>query len=476
MSTHPLEEILHPQSIAVAGASDNPGSSGYGFTYHLIEYGYRGKIYPVNPRYPEILGMKAYPTIRDIPGPVDYVISAVPAAAVPNMLADCSQKGVKAVHLFTGRFSETGRQDAAELEQVILKQARKAGIRLIGPNCLGLYHPREGIAFGYDFPKEPGAVGLAAQSGGGALNFVYLASLRGVRFSKVISYGNALDLNECDFLDYFSQDAETKLIVMYIEGVRDSKRFFASLRQAAATKPVIILKGGRGQSGMRAAASHTAALAGSMKVWESLVAQAGAISAQDFDEMADLAVSFYFLPPVQGPRVGVVGGGGGPSVLAADQCEEAGLDVIPLPEEIREELKSQGISIWDWVGNPADSSIAGEASFSAGDMLRMMDRNQNFDILIGIIGEGSPGGKESIIARRKGDVKSFIKVKKEISKPLLVMVEEKSLGIKNHNHWRWRVMSEARTKLIAANIPVYPTMARAARAARKLVEYYRRRK
>jgi acyl-CoA synthetase (NDP forming) len=474
MSTHILEEIVHPQSIAVVGASGNPNSSGYGFTMPLLTYGFKGKIYPVNPKYPEILGLKAYPSLRDIPGSVDYVISAVPASEVLNMLGDCSRKGVKAVHLFTGRFSETGRRESAELEQEILKLARKSGIRLIGPNCLGLYHPRQGISFSYDFPKEPGTVGLAAQSGGGALNFIYLGSLRGIRFSKVISYGNALDLNECDYLDYFSQDPETKVILMYIEGVRDGKRFFSSLSQAASTKPVIILKGGRGESGIRAVASHTASLAGSMKIWESLIAQAGAVSAEDFDEMADLAVSFHFLPPIQGPRVGVVGGGGGPSVLSADQCEEAGLDVIPLPTEIREELKSKGISIWDWVGNPTDSSIGGDGAFSGGDMLRMMDRN--FDLLIGIMGEGSPGRKEAIILRRRDDVKSYIKVKKEISKALLVMVEEKSLGIKSHNNWRWRAMSEARTKLIAANIPVYPTMPRAASAARKLVEYYQRRK
>ncbi|MFC1976766.1 CoA-binding protein [Chloroflexota bacterium] len=476
MSTHTLEEILHPQSIAVVGASGNTNAQGYNFAHHLLDYGYRGKIYPVNPRYPELLGLKAYPSLRDIPGPIDYVISAVPASAVLNMLEDCSQKGVKAVHLFTGRFGETGRPEPAELEQEILKQARKSGIRLIGPNCMGVYHPREGISFGFDFPKEPGSVGLASQTGGGAAIFAELASMRGIRFSKVISYGNALDLNECDYLDYFSQDPETKIILMYIEGVRDGKRFFSALSQAASTKPVIIVKGGRGKSGMRAAASHTAALAGSMKIWETMVTQTGAISAEDFDEMTDLAVSFYFLPPIQGPRVGVVGGGGGPSVLSADQCEEAGLDVIPLPTEIREELKSKGISVWDWVGNPTDSSIAGDAALSAADMLRVMNRNQNFDIFIAIIGEGSPGGKETIISRRRSDVKSLIKVKKEMSKPLLVMVEEKTVGINNYNHWRWKVMNEARTKFIAANIPVYPTMPRAASAARKVLEYYQRRK
>ena len=340
--------------------------------------------------------------------------------------------------------------------------------------CMGLYYPREGISFGYDFPREPGAVGLASQSGGGATYFVHLASLRGIRFSKVISYGNGPDLNECDFLDYFSQDRETRIILLYIEGIKDGRRFFRSLHQAAASKPVIIVKGGRGESGMRAATSHTAALAGSVKMWETLVAQAGAVSAQDFEEMADLAVSFHFLPPIRGTRAGIAGIGGGPSVLAADQCEEAGLEVIPLPAEVREELKSKGIPIWDWIGNPVDASILG-GFITTIDMLQMMANNQNFDLLVSIINEDAPFSKEGMTSRLRADVRGYIKVKKGTSIPLLGVVGEKGPGIKNHNHWRWRMLSEARTKLIAANIPVYPTIGRAARAAGKLIDYYRSR-
>ena len=472
MPVHSFEEIIHPKAIAVVGASDNPSKAGYNFTRHLLEYGYRGKIFPVNPTYPEVLGIKAYASIRDIPGTIDYVISCVPASEVLNMLEDCSQKGVKAVHLFTGRFSETGRREAAELEQEILKQTRKWGIRLIGPNCMGLYYPREGLSFGYDFPKEPGPVGLASQTGGGATGFVHLAMLRGIRFSKAISYGNALDYNESDFLDYFSQDPETEIILLYVEGVRDGRRFFNALRRAAATKPVIITKGGRGESGARAIASHTASLTSSTKTWETAVAQAGAISAQDFDEMADLAVSFYFLPPINGQRVGIAGGGGGSSVLAADHCEEAGLNVIPLPPEFREELKSRGIPIWDWIGNPADVSIMGGAALTSFDILQTMAKNPNFDFLIGNVTQDAPSRKEDIILRLQAEVNGYIKLKKESSKPFLVVVGDRSPGTKDHNHWRLMEMSEARTQLLEAGIPFYPTIKRAARAARKLIDYY----
>jgi len=478
MSTYTLEEILHPQSIAVVGASDNPSGRGYDFYASLLEYGFKGKVYPVNPKYTELLGIKTYPSIKEIPGSVDYVISAVPSSAVLDMLEDCSQKGVKGVHLYTARFSETGRPEAAELEQEILKQARKQGIRIIGPNCLGVYYPKQGIAFDLSFPKESGSVGMISQTGGGARSFVPSASKRGIRFSKVISYGNAIDFNESDYLDYLSQDPETKLILMYVEGVRDGKRFLNALRRATSIKPVIIIKGGRGESGARATASHTASLAGSMRIWETAVTQAGAISAQSFDEMADLAVSFCFLPPIKGRRTGVAGGSGGASVLAADQCEETGLDIIPLPTEIREELKSKDMPIWDWIGNPADISITtGDDRFTPALMLQMMARNQNFDLLIAIMGTGitrRPGQKEM-------PVDEYLEQYKLIStlKPLLAVVgeshrgAESNLGIEDYDEWK--LMCEVITKLIAANIPVYPSIARAAKAARKMIGYYEKR-
>ncbi len=467
-----LEEIFHPQSVAVAGSSNNPDSSGYAFTRFLVDYGFKGKIYTVNPRYPEILGMKAYPSIRDIPGTVDYVICALAASEVLRMLDDCAEKGVKCVHFFTGRFSETGRRESAELEQEVLRRARKYGIRLIGPNCMGIYYPREGLAFGYDYPLESGPVGVATQSGGGAQQLVYLASMRGVRFSKVVSYGNALDFNECDYLEYFAQDPETEIILLYIEGVKDGRRFFDLLRQTTPKKPVVVVKGGRGKAGVRSVASHTASLAGSMRAWEAAITQAGAVSAKNFDEMSDLAVSFSFLPPIKGYRVGVAGGGGGASVLGGDECEEEGLDVIPLPDEIRQELKSKDVPIWDWIGNPMDQSVSGGFGFTALDMMQIMTKHQNFDFLIGNMTEGGPRRKELVMTSRRNDTQNYIRLKKENKKPFLVVVEEKSLTMSTHNHWRWKELSGVRTKLIAAKIPIYPSIGRAARAARKLIDYY----
>jgi acyl-CoA synthetase (NDP forming) len=475
MSVEALEEILHPQSVAVVGASANPRSWGYSYTHHLIEYGFRGKIYPVNPNHSEILGINAYSSLEDITGPVDYVISCIPAGDVLTMLAECVRKRVKAIHLYTARFSETGRRDAAELEQAILEQARKAGIRLIGPNCMGVYHPKHGLSFGYDLAKKPGPVGMLSQTGGGASGFVRQAAKRGIRFSKVISYGNALDLNECDYLEYFAWDPETRVVAVYVEGIRDGRRFFDTLRRVTPEKPVIVIKGGRGRAGTRSVVSHTASLAGSMSAWEALVTQTGAIPAANFDEMADLAISFCLLPSLKGSRVGVAGGGGGPSVLSADECEEAGLEVVPLPAEIRNELKDSGVEIWDWIGNPVDVSIIGGFGVGDLDMLRMMALNENFDLLIGLINESvmlTLSQQEGVTMRLKTAVEGYSRLKEETLKPLLAVIGDDCSGSDEYGNWSGELISEVRTNLIAAGIPFYPTIGRAANAARKVLDYY----
>lgn len=471
MSDNTLENILHPRSIAVVGASS--GGRGGQFVQPLLEFGYKGKIYPVNPKYSEIMGLQAYPTIRDIPEPVDFVISVVPAREVLKMMEDAAAKGVKGIHLFTARFSETGRPQAAQLEQEILRLARRTGIRLIGPNCMGVYYPAEGISFQDEFPRESGPVGLASQSGNVAGDIVYNAARRGVYFSKAISYGNAIDLNESDYLEYFAQDKETKIILMYIEGVKDGKRFFNVLRRTTPLKPVIIVKGGKGQAGARATSSHTASLAGSMHIWEAMVIQAGAVSVETPDELIDLAASFRFLPPIMGKRVGVAGGAGGASVIAADECEKAGLDVIPLSPEFREEMKNRGISIWDWLSNPADFSIRENDDLAVGTVLEMMAKDPHFDLIIAIMGHMHRRfmGADITIDRYLNEQYYLNRCR---IKPILAVVPDASLGTKECDSWEWKMNCELRTRLIEEEIPFYTSITEAANAARKMVDYYQK--
>jgi acyl-CoA synthetase (NDP forming) len=470
MSNHPLEEILHPKSIAVVGASDT--GRGGGFLTPLQNSGYRGKIYPVNPKYSTIGGLPAYPRVSAIPGPVDYVISSIPAHQVMDLIEDCGQKGVKGLHLFTARFSETGRKDAADLEREILKRARKYGLRIIGPNCMGVYYPQEGIAFNDGMPSEPGKVGLISQSGQVVGEIVNFASQQGVRFSKAISYGNALDFNECDYLDYLAQDPETEIILLYIEGVRDGRRFPASLHKAASSKPVLIVKGGRGNAGTRATVSHTASLAGSQQVWEALVRQSGAVNVSNLEDLADLAVAFNFLPPATGRRLAVLGGSGGSSVLAADQCEEAGLDVIPFPQDIREKLKESGNPIWDWIGNPADFSISmgdHEAAFRIG---RLMVEHPAFDVIMTFVHGPWRNQKKNIsveehLLQYKFAIQSL--------KPK-VFVYQEMRGHDKDDEESMKSRLAIKERLIEWKLAVYPTIDRAARALSDFIGYYENRK
>jgi len=474
-----LDTAFHPRSIAVAGASANPLSVSYSFVRHLLTYKYGGEIYPINRNQHEILGLKVYPTLKDVPDSVDYVICCIPASMVPDLLQECPDKGVKIVHLFTGRLSETGLPEAAELEREILRQAKKLGLRLIGPNCMGIYYPKEGISFGYDFPTEPGPLGMFFQSGGASTEFIHYASLRGIRFSKVISYGNALDLDETDFLQYLSQDAETKVIASYMEGVKDGKRFLQALRQVSSTKPVIVLKSGRGIAGTRAVASHTASLAGSFQIWEMAIRQAGAVLVHTLEEMIDVAMSFCWLPPVLGTRIGVVGGGGGKSVRSADEWEEAGFSVVPLPPEIRQEIKKKVPQMWwDWIENPVDASIMPESAWLTGlngEILRMMSEGPYYDLLVANATVDGPFGKNELIAFVSREVQDIIEIKGRGTKPLAVILNTGTLGIENFDDWRWRFLAEQKTILTRAQVPLYPTIAQAAKAIHHLVAYYRKR-
>lgn len=471
MSTHPLEELIHPRSLAVVGASAS--GRGDGFLSSLVQQGFKGVLYPVNPKYSEVMGLKTYSSVRDIPGSVDYVISSIPAAGVLELIADCAEKEVKIIHLFTARFSETGRKDAAELEREILRQAKKANIRLIGPNCMGLYYPAEGIAFDRGMAKKSGPVGLISQSGQAVEEITGLATHRGIYFSKAFSYGNAIDFNECDYMDYFAQDPETKLILVYIEGVRDGPRFLNSLRAATAVKPVIILKGGRGEAGTRATASHTASLAGSREIWNTVVNQAGVITAEDIKELVDIALAFNFLPEIRCRNVGVVGGSGGSSVMAADLCEEAGLNVIPLPDVIRQELKKTGNSIWDWISNPADFSISMGNDSSARDVTKLMAVHPDFDFLITFVSGPWYLGPE--IFSLEQHLKRY-SLEDIGNKPLVIVFQDTARYYIDDDKMAEynKIVTEMEARFIGAGHPIYPDIKRAALAVSKMIGYYER--
>ena len=466
-----IEAIFHPRSIAVVGASANPDTPGYDYLHSLQTFGYAGEIYPVNPRAQEILGLPSYASLRDVPGDVDYVISCIPASAVLNLVDDCAAKGARALQLFTARFSETGRAEGAELERRLAERARAAGVRIIGPNCMGLLYPALGISFRADMPRRPGRIGLLSQSGNLLFELAYFGEPRGLRFSKAISYGNGLDLNESDFLEYLASDGETAVVGAYVEGVRDGRRFLAALKRAAAAKPVVVLKGGRTAAGGRAAASHTAALAGQRDVWDAAVAQAGAVPVDTVEELIDMLLAFAYMRPGKGRRLAMVGGGGGRSVLTADLCEELGLSVPPLPADVEERIAAKAPDLAGWVTNPVDQSILAGSGVGGTSVLEWMDASPGIDLLLANVGEAWALGRPNAEALLGRIPERFAEIGKRTGKPLATVI-----GPSDYSDERlWRLVSEARDKLVEAELAVFPSVERAVRALARFVAYWERR-
>lgn len=476
MSQTSLEFLFHPQSVAIVGASENPTTYGYFFMHHMLNYGFSGKIYPINPRQAQIMGVKAYPSLDNVPGNIDYVVHLIGVNQAPDTLVQAARKGAKAMHILSGRASETGRPEGKVLEQEILKRARQYGIRVLGPNCLGVFCPQSGLAFGFDFPKEPGKVGALIQSGGNSTDLVHISTLRGIRFSKVVSYGNALDINELDLFQYFADDPETEVIVSYIEGMKgDGKKYLELVRKAASRKPVVILKGGRTSVGSRMTMSHTASLAGSADIWETAIRQAGAVPVKNLDQLVNMAVAFSFLPPIKGKNVGIVGAGGGRSVLSADEWEENGFSVPALPKDVREELKTRGSQLWDWIDNPADVSITMGDTLTMPDILSVIVKHPVFDFIAADAEEDPPFAKDAFIQHLVEDMQGYIKIKKECDKPFLVIFDERSPGKDEMDHYNYRTRAELRSLLVKEGLPFFPSVDEAAKAVRELITYFRRR-
>jgi acyl-CoA synthetase (NDP forming) len=353
-----LEFLFHPKSIAVVGAPSDPANFAGGSTFvsALLDSGYKGSIYPVNPKARQIMGLKCYSDLMSVPGAVDHVICCIPASGVHRLIEECSTKRVKCISMFTGGFSEADGHDR-ELERQLVDLAHMGGIRIIGPNCMGIHCPSTGLSYQSGHSKEPGSVAYLCQSGGNSNMLMFMGADRGIRFSKVVSYGNAADINESDLLEYFTEDVDTRVIAAYIEGTRSGPRFFRALANAAVRKPVIVLKGGLMQAGTRAARSHTGSLGGVAETWNALCRQAGAMQVHSLEQMLDSIETALYMKPPLGIRAGIVCWGGGASVLGTDACERLGLSIPPFTSRLREELGTLGFGPGVSVSNPVDSPV-----------------------------------------------------------------------------------------------------------------------
>jgi acyl-CoA synthetase (NDP forming) len=467
-----LDYIFNPKSVAIAGVSSKETtlpSQGQRFLQTLLDYGFKGKIYPLNPKGGEIRGLEVYPNVKDVSEPVDYVISCIPALAAPQLIKDCAAKGVKVVHLFTAGFSETGTEEGRQLEKEICSLARQSGVRLLGPNSAGIYSPKVGLTTRTDFAKESGSVALIAQSGGNFTYTVREGARRGIRFSKAVSYGNAGDINETELLEYLAADSDTRIILAYIEGVRNGRLFMQVLKEAATIKPVVVLKGGITESGIRAAASHTGVLAGTEGVWDNLLRQAGAIRVYSLEELIDMAAAFSYLPFPLGRKVSILGVGGGATVLAADDCTSAGLIVPRFSERIRKRisrlLKEESGTI---LNNPMDISLeAWKTGFF--QVLNLLAEYDAIDLSIVHIPLGLSPYQLSM-QHRLWDLllEDVVRAHRDLAKPVILVLHLPTFV----EDYEW--ILNAQRICYKAGIAVYHSIGNAARAVDRFLSYHER--
>jgi acetyltransferase len=327
-----LKYLFNPEAVAVIGASCDTKKVGYAVVNNLVKYKYTGKVYPINPTTPEVLGLKAYPSLSAVGEKIDLAVICVPARFVPDIMKECGEAKVKTAVVITAGFKEAGHEGLL-LEQEMVRIAKDYGIRILGPNCLGVMNTSNNMNASFGGELLKGRTALFSQSGALGVAIMDWALEYNFGFSKVISLGNKSDLNEADFLEYFINDAETDVVLGYIEDVIDGKRFMEVARKATRVKPVILIKAGGTASGARAASSHTGALAGSETAFTAAFKQTGIIRAQGIQDLFDLALTFSGGKFPAGDRLLIITNAGGPGIIAADAADKVGITLSPMTRE-----------------------------------------------------------------------------------------------------------------------------------------------
>ncbi|MEM4272164.1 MAG: CoA-binding protein [Candidatus Bilamarchaeaceae archaeon] len=446
-----LKYVFEPKSIAVIGASDNPEKLGNVILKNLVDGGYEGGIYPVNPKHAELLGKKCYGSVENIPGKVDLAIFAIPAPLVAKMAEECGRKGVKAIVVLSAGFGEAGN---TELEEKLKRVVLKYGIALIGPNCLGVMNPEsrvDSIFFPFYKFGRPGVGGISiiTQSGAVGSCIADLAAYYGVGFAKFVSYGNGATIGETELLEYLGADRKTKQIMLYLEGTKDGRKLLSALKKVNPKKPVIVLKAGKGIVGGAAALSHTGNLAGNYTAYQAAFRQAKAIEVDSVVELFYVA-NMFSQPMPKGNRVGVITDGGGLGVLTVDAIEREGMDIAKLSDVSRQKLRGtlpQKIAIANPLDVIADSGV--EIYEKA---IEAMLEDKNIDSIVVVVLFQAPAVDSRIV-----DV--LVRASDRRIKPILVIGDGGGYTRQN------------RKTLDGYGIPTYGSPETAIRALKKFTDY-----
>lgn len=464
-----FESAFHPDSVAFVGISSKakggPGGAAFLTTYQKL--GFHGKIYIVNSTVTELMGYKTYPRVSSIPEQVDLVIVTAPAKAVPDIFEDCIKANARNIHLFSAGFEETGEQEGKELAKKVIEIAQRGGLRIVGPNCMGLYVPSSRMGYQHVPSDKIGPVSYVFQSGGHSDWFVYHGPDYGIYFNKGISFGNGWVMDSTDYLEYLKTDPETKLICMYLEGVRDGCKLLNLVKEINPVKPVILWKGGLTLAGSRAAASHTGSMAGQSNIWQAFFAQTGATQVNSLEEMAETTMTFLLVQPPRGKRVAVMGMGGGVSVYAADACGRVGLDIPLLSQSTRDELKKFIMEPGSSIKNPIDTSAPFFDISLMAKAMELITSDPVVDMLIlmphlNLISKAGPEQIDRLI----NCITDFA-LNNTYRKPVVVVFH-------SFVNEAWEIEKRAKLKIALTNkgVAVYNSLDNAARALAKFYEYH----
>lgn len=346
-----MRAMFNPRGVAVIGASNTPGKLGYAIVQNLKEGGFGGHIYPVNPGANEILGLRCYGSVDELPGDTDVAVVSIPAAGVSGVIPSAAAKGITTLVVISSGFAEIG-ETAMQAE--LVRSAAEHNVRILGPNIYGYYYTHSGLSATFCTPyNDPGGVALVSQSGGVGMAILGYSRARRMGVSAIVGLGNKSDIDEADLLEYFGRDPNTEVIAIHMEDLKDGRGFFDAASRITEHKPIVVLKAGRTAYGAKAAASHTAALAGQDEVYEAALAQAGVIRARTLEDLLDWSRALQMLPAPAGEDVVIITGAGGLGVLLADACADRGLRLMDIPADLdgqfREVIPPFGAS-----GNPID--------------------------------------------------------------------------------------------------------------------------
>lgn len=422
MNASPLHDILAPDSVAIVGASTDPTKRGYKAMVGLIKEGYVGAIYPINPKADMILGVKTFPSIDALPGPVDLALICTPANTVPDLIRQCGRKGVKGAVILASGFRETGAA-GAQLEAELLEAARAARVRIVGPNTSGMFNLHKKLNLLALANVKPGTIGFISQSGNMLLALVLEAENNGhVGFSTYVGPGNQTDIGFYDYLQYLGEDAHTRVATLYVEGFRNGRRFLEVARTVTTSKPVVVYKSGSTELGKQAAKSHTGALAGSYAMTVDLLRQAGVSVVHHSDEILPVAEGLGLMQQARGKRIAIVADGGGQATIAADRLAEAGLELASLCAATRAKLAAILVPQAS-LANPIDVAGASDANpLVLADCLDIVAADDSVDavLLVGMFGGYGLRFAEHLLGQEMRAAEAMIELARRVAKPVVV--------------------------------------------------------